>query len=278
MITWIQSAVESLTSEYPWMNLDESMDAFIDGISSNFDEIVIGAVKHLRLPSKAELAHDKLQERRRPPRMRFSPEQSAERWNLIESLQGIKSMVISTTVDANHVMKTDGWSRDYRLVDFASSLPYERVRVRNRVLTAGQPELPLISDDLNLLQGKNIRTEAITTGVFSLEQEIQEVSDIANELSNWQVEGTETYYDDELGFCVRIILNQDDREAFVTWSGLIDRVQELGFRSPVLVKWTGRRLLSQDELVDRSVEIMLKLGIRPRRTDQFDFVKEIEEE
>jgi len=45
----------------------------------------------------------------------------------------------------------------------------------------------------------------------------------------------------------------------------------------IAVDWTGENVLSEDELVHRTVDAMLKLGIGPQRTDRFSAVEEIEE-
>ena len=45
----------------------------------------------------------------------------------------------------------------------------------------------------------------------------------------------------------------------------------------IAVDWTGENVLSVDELVHKTVDVMLKLGIGPQRTDRFSAAKEIEE-
>jgi hypothetical protein len=85
------------------------------------------------------------------------------------------------------------------------------------------------------------------------------------------------YYDNDFGFTIEIRVNQNDKEAFETWFHLIDELKPLAFGSLVTVDWSGENVLTEDELVHKTVDVMLKLGIGPKRTDRFSAVEELEE-
>ncbi len=106
---------------------------------------------------------------------------------------------------------------------------------------------------------------------------IELITEIAREISQNRVERISHYYDDDFGFIVEIVVNQTDKEAFETWLRLIEELKPLGLESLVAVDWTGENVLSKDVLVHRTVDVMLKLGIEPQRTDRFSAVEELEE-
>ena len=105
----------------------------------------------------------------------------------------------------------------------------------------------------------------------------ERISEIANEITRNKIENIRQYYDDDFGFTIEITVNQNDKEAFETWLRLIAELKHLGFKSLVTVDWTGRNILSEDELVHKTVDVMLKLGIGPQRTDRFSAVEELKE-
>jgi hypothetical protein len=91
------------------------------------------------------------------------------------------------------------------------------------------------------------------------------------------VERISQYYDEDFGFTIQIVVNQTDEDAFETWLHLIDEIKTLELGVIIAVDWTGENVLSEDELVHRTVDVMLKLGIGPQRTDKFSAVGELEE-
>lgn len=110
-----------------------------------------------------------------------------------------------------------------------------------------------------------------------LDEMIELISEIAREISQNKVERISQYYDEDFGFTIQIIVNQTDKDAFETWLHLIDEIKPLELGIIIAVDWTGENVLSENELVHRTVDVMLKLGVGPQRTDRFSAVEEIEE-
>jgi hypothetical protein len=106
---------------------------------------------------------------------------------------------------------------------------------------------------------------------------IELISEIAREISQNRVERISQYYDEDFGFTIEIVVNQTDKDAFETWLYLIDEVKSLGLEVLVSVDWTGENVLTEDELVHKAVEVMLRSGVGPKRTDRFSAVEELKE-
>ena len=107
---------------------------------------------------------------------------------------------------------------------------------------------------------------------------IELISEKVNEISQNRVESISNYYDEDFGFVVEIIVNQTDKEAFETWFCLIEELKTSGLEALVIVDWTGESVLSKDEVVHETVDVLLKLGMRPKLTERLDVKKELEEE
>ena len=103
------------------------------------------------------------------------------------------------------------------------------------------------------------------------------ISGVASEISQNRVERISWFYDEDFGFTIEIVVNQTDKDAFETWLRLIDEIKPSESGIIIAVDWTGENVLSEDELVHKTVDVMLKLGIGPQRTDRFSAAKEIEE-
>ena len=73
----------------------------------------------------------------------------------------------------------------------------------------------------------------------------------------------------------RIGLAQNAREAFESWLKLLDKIDTKDLGINIRVDWTGEDNLSDDELVDYMVEIMLKSGVGPKVSEEFDSVKAV---
>ncbi len=110
-----------------------------------------------------------------------------------------------------------------------------------------------------------------------IDEMVELISEIAKEVSHNKVEDVRQYYDEDFGFTIEIVVNQTDKEAFETWFHLIDELKPLGFGSLVTVDWTGEDILNEEEFVHKAVEVMLRSGVGPKRTDRFSAVEELEE-
>jgi len=105
---------------------------------------------------------------------------------------------------------------------------------------------------------------------------IEKIHSIAEEISQNNVRDVRLNYDEDYGFIVEVVLDQNDKEAFETWLRLIEVVgKERGI--VLSVDWTGENILSEEAFVRYAVEVMLRSGVGPTRKDKFSAVKEGEE-
>jgi len=110
-----------------------------------------------------------------------------------------------------------------------------------------------------------------------IDELIDAISDVANISSRDKVEKVTHGYDAAFGNIVRVCLRQNAKDAFESWLKLLD---DIGPKYPEItlrVDWTGEDNLSDDDLVDYMVEIMLKSGVGPKVSEEFDSVKAVRE-
>ncbi len=110
-----------------------------------------------------------------------------------------------------------------------------------------------------------------------IDELIDTIFDVANIISGDKVEKVTYGYDAEFGNIIRIGLTQNAREAFESWLKLLDKIDTKDLGINIRVDWTGEDNLSDDELVDYMVEIMLKSGVGPKVSEDFDSVKAVRE-
>ena len=102
---------------------------------------------------------------------------------------------------------------------------------------------------------------------------VEQIRSIAEEISRNKVRDVRLNYDEDCGFVVEVVLDQNDKEAFETWLHLIEKVRPKGF--VLSVDWTGENILSESAFVQYAVEVMLRSGVGPIRKDKFSAVKEV---
>lgn len=272
----IQSAVDITLSKYPRIGRAELERLFMDYTETHLTDIVA----RVELPSRVELKREWFIEKRKTKKSRMSEEKLREREAFVRWLEKIKSEKRERAIDADFLIETDGWGRDdvTRLKEYPFASP--------EIGIGGDIYSKDFEEDLPFL-GSHTLLEAIpkVEGSVSVEkmrgerldEMIELISEIASEISQNRVEGVSQYYDDDFGFVVEIIVNQSDKDAFETWLRLIEELKPLGLESLVTVDWTGENVLSKDELVHKTVDVMLKLGIGPQRTDRFSAAAELEE-
>jgi len=110
-----------------------------------------------------------------------------------------------------------------------------------------------------------------------IDELIDAISDVANIISRDKVEKVTHGYDADFGNIVRVCLRQNAKDAFESWLKLLD---DIGPKYPEItlrVDWTGEDNLSDDDLVDYMVEIMLKSGVSPKVSEKIDSVKAVRE-
>ncbi len=272
----IQSAVDITLSKYPDIGKAELARLFMDYTETHLKDIVAG----VELPSRVELKREWFIEKRKKKKFRMSGEELREREVFVRWLEGIKSEKMERPIDADFLIKMDGWSRDDVTILKEYPSASTEIEIGEEIYSKE------FEEDLQPL-GNHTLLEAIpkierAVSIEKMREErldemIELISEISREISQNRVEGISHYYDDDFGFVVEIIVNQTDKEAFETWIRLIEEIKPLELGIIIAVDWRGENTLSENELVHKSVEVMLKSGVGPKRTDRFSAVEEIEE-
>ncbi len=271
----IQSAVDITLSKYPGIGRAELVRLFIDYTETHLPDIVA----RVELPSRVELKREWFIEKRKTKKLRMSEEELREIEAFVKWLEKIKSEKRERPIDADFLIETDGWSRNEVMQLMERPFASPEIGISEEIYSKDFDGLQPLGDH-TLLEAipKVERTVSIEKMRGErLDEMIELISEIAREISQNRVEGISHYYDDDFGFVVEIVVNQTDKEAFETWLRLIEELKPLGLESLVTVDWTGENVLSKDELVHKTVDVMLKLGIGPQRTDRFSAAEELEE-
>ena len=272
----ILSAVDITLSRYPRIGKAELVGLFTDYIEKHLKDIVA----RVELPSKVELKREWFREKRKTKKFRMSGEKLRVREVFVGWLKKIKSEKRERAIDADFLIETDVCGRDEvrQLIERPSASPGMETgrEIYSKDFEGGLQSLGNHTLFEELQRGEEaVNVEKM--GGERLEERIELISEIAKEISQNKMENIRQYYDDDFGFTIEITVNQNDKEAFETWLRLIAELKHLGFKSLVTVDWTGRNILSEDELVHKTVDVMLKLGIGPQRTDRFSAVEELKE-
>ena len=272
----VQSAVDITLSKYPGIGKDELVRLFTGYIETHLKDIVA----MVELPSRVELKHRRFIEARKTKKFRMSDEELREREAFIDQLEKIKSEGRERAIDADFPIETDGWGRDdgIQLMEFPFASP--EIEIGREIYSKDFEEgLQFLGNHtlLGVLQRGEVAVSVEKIEGERLEEMMELISEIAKEISQNKVENIRQYYDNDFGFTIEIVVNQSDKEAFETWFHLIDELKPLAFGSLVTVDWTGENVLTEDELVHKTVDVMLKLGIGPKRTDRFSAVEELKE-
>ena len=272
----ILSAVDITLSRYPRIGKAELVGLFTDYIEKHLKDIVA----RVELPSKVELKREWFIEKRKTKKFRMSGEKLRVREAFVGWLEKIKSEKQERAIDADFLIETDVWGRDEVRQSIERPFASSEIETGRDSYSKDFDGSLAPLDNHTLPRAFQRGEEAVNVekmGGERLEERIELISEIAKEISQNKMENIRQYYDDDFGFTIEITVNQNDKEAFETWLRLIAELKHLGFKSLVTVDWTGRNILSEDELVHKTVDIMLKLGIGPQRTDRFSADKELKE-
>jgi hypothetical protein len=88
----------------------------------------------------------------------------------------------------------------------------------------------------------------------------------------------ERYHDPDWGQVCTVEVGLNAREALELWLGLARLIPYTKYGVVVGVRWLGEDDVSEDELADYLVRIMVESGLRPKVAKPFDAVKELREE
>ena len=86
--------------------------------------------------------------------------------------------------------------------------------------------------------------ELLLKGEQKMNKIVEQIRSLAEEISQNKVRDIRQKYDEDCGFIVEVVLDQNDKEAFETWLRLIEEVRLKGF--VLSVDWTGENILSED--------------------------------
>jgi hypothetical protein len=87
----------------------------------------------------------------------------------------------------------------------------------------------------------------------------------------------EVYKDKLYGRVARITVNLPAKEALELWLKIIDYFPYEKYKIVLSVKWLGENNVSESELIDYLVKIMIKSKLRPRALQGFDAARMVQE-
>jgi hypothetical protein len=87
----------------------------------------------------------------------------------------------------------------------------------------------------------------------------------------------EVYKDELYGRVARITVNLPAKEALELWLKLIDYFPYEKYKIVLSVKWLGENNVSESELIDYLVKIMIKSKLRPKALPGFDTIRMVQE-
>jgi hypothetical protein len=87
----------------------------------------------------------------------------------------------------------------------------------------------------------------------------------------------EIYEDSFYGRVARITTDLSAKEALELWLKLLDYLPYEKYNTVLSVRWLGKNNVSESELIDYLVKIMIKSKVRPRALPGFDSVRMVQE-
>ncbi len=276
----ITSAISGILAQYPELEKEELAGCIIDFIEGN----LINFVAEVDLPDPVALKLEGYREIRKGKKFRATEEEFKEKKELIKVLRKLKQKSNGYKTEATYLFEQNGKvSRDVAQLPKLSFEPFSRLRTGkfekeiNPSDIIGKPKVinsrTGIVDDF----GEQRDIDGVAAYKGHIDELIDAISNVANIISRDKVEKVTHGYDADFGNIVRVRLRQNAKEAFESWLKLLD---EIGPKYPEItlrVDWAGEDNLSDDELVDQMVEIMLKSGVGPKVNEEFDSVKAVRE-
>lgn len=219
---------------------------------------------------------------RKKKKFRLSEEKIRNREAFVEWIRRIKSAEREKAINTDFFIEANGWGRDnaaHFLMERSFASP-EMTEIRgDRYSKDFEDGLQSLGNHTlgGVLQRGEVAVSVEKIEGARLEDMVELISERANDISQNNVKSIRQYYDEDFGFAIEVTVNQSDKEAFETWFRLIEAIKPLELGILIAVDWTGDNFLSEDELVHKTVDVMLKLGIGPQRTDRFSAVEGIKE-
>ena len=268
----MQSAIAEILAKYPWMEKEELVSLIRDYIERFLEE----AITRIKLPSRAELMREMFKERRKKKTFRMSEEEFGEKEAFINLLRNIKfeKEGVKQLIDSD-LFYFDGRNENGNEdegVQLEASLSSGIAKVELRIDTDFM-EIEENRGDFTYLMHEKSVVSSIACPEEKIDEVIERIRYIAEEISQNNVRDVRLNYDEDYGFIVEVVLNQNDKSAFETWLRLIEEVRPKGI--VLSVDWTGENILSESAFVQYAVEVMLRSGVGPTRKDKFSAVKEV---
>jgi hypothetical protein len=92
------------------------------------------------------------------------------------------------------------------------------------------------------------------------------------------IRSIETYHDPDYGKVITITVDMNAREALELWLKLAKQFPYTEYGIVIGVKWLGENNISEDELINYIVKIMVEGGYKAKALEPFNAVKELREE
>ena len=272
----VQSAIAETLAKYPWMEKEELVSLIIDYI----ERFLVEAITRIELPSRAELMREMFKEKRKKRTFRMSEEEFGEKEAFINLLRNIKfeKEGVKQLIDSD-LFYFDGRNENGNEdegVQLEASLSSGIAKVEHRIDTDFM-EIEENRGDFTYLMHERSVVSSIACPEEKIDEVIERIRYIAEEISQNNVRDVRLNYDEDYGFIVEVVLNQNDKSAFETWLRLIEEVRPKERGIVLSVDWTGENILSESAFVQYAVEVMLRSGVGPIRKDKFSAVKEVEE-
>ena len=271
----VQSAIAETLAKYPWMEKEELVSLIIDYI----ERFLVEAITRIKLPSRAELMREMFKEKRKKKTFRMSEEEFREKEAFINWLRNIKFKEgVKQLIDSD-LFYFDGRNENGNEdegVQLEASLSSGIAKVELRIDTDFM-EIEENRGDFTYLMHERSVVSSIACPEEKIDEVIERIRSIAEEISQNNVRDVRLNYDEDYGFIVEVVLNQNDKSAFETWLRLIEEVRPKERGIVLSVDWTGENILSESAFVQYAVEVMLRSGVGPIRKDKFSAVKEVEE-
>lgn len=287
----IRASIDSILSQYPWIEKDELVKLYLDFIDRNYIDIFKKAVDRTAIPSNALQKREIFRERRKPLVSRRSPDELKKWKSFMDWLEHIK-----LGGEGNEVLDQDissiKWQRSSsdRTLNFSQQEQeaFEKGIEASVHSTSLVRNMPVMGDleiekqknreenNLNALRSFVVSEEKNEINAFEniSDAEMNLISSLAREIAGDKFSGLKKYYNDDYGYIIEITLEQNDKDAFKTWFKIIDRVEPLNMDAKVMVNWTQGNILNDSDLTQKMIDAMLRLDIAPKRNDRFKASKE----
>lgn len=264
----INLAISEILAQYPEFGEDELVESVVDFI----EEDLVNFIAKVNLPSPFSWKREWYKETRKKKKFRMPEKDFGEKIEFINVLSELKLKANGYKAKTNATSLFEPNGKVYRDVTQLpskreinpSDIGRRREAINNRTDVWEESFEKIDSDRFAPYRGH-------------IDELIDTIFDVANMISRDKVEKVTHGYDAEFGNIIRIGLAQDAREAFESWLKLLDKIDTKDLGINIRVDWTGEDNLSDDELVDYMVEIMLKSGVGPKVSEEFDSVKAVRE-